>query len=100
MTFILNGESPMLKSMTAFGRARVKNEAGDRDITAEIKSVNSRYLDCTVKLPKMYSALEERIKAYLTERGISRGKVEIYIGVDVIEQTGLTVTLDHASAKS
>ena len=43
----------MLKSMTAFGRARVKNEAGDRDITAEIKSVNSRYLDCTVKLPKM-----------------------------------------------
>lgn len=100
MTFILNGESPMLKSMTAFGRARVKNEAGDRDITAEIKSVNSRYLDCTVKLPKMYSALEERIKAYLTERGISRGKVEIYIGVDVIEQTGLTITLDHAIAKS
>ena len=90
----------MLKSMTAFGRARQKNAAGDRDVTAEIKSVNSRYLDCTVKLPKMYSFLEERIKNYLTERGISRGKVEIYIGVDVIEQTGLTISLDHAIAES
>ena len=86
--------------MTAFGRARQKNAAGDRDITAEIKSVNSRYLDCTVKLPKMYSFLEERIKNYLSERGISRGKVEIYIGVDVIEQTGLTISLDHAIASS
>ena len=90
----------MLKSMTAFGRARHKSAAGDKDITAEIKSVNSRYLDCTVKLPKMFSFLEERVKAYVTERGISRGKVEIYIGVDVIEQTGLTISLDHAIAES
>jgi len=90
----------MLKSMTAFGRARQKSAAGDKDITAEIKSVNSRYLDCTVKLPKMYSFLEERIKGYLNERGISRGKIEVYIGIDVIEQTGLTISLDHAIAES
>lgn len=90
----------MLKSMTAFGRSRMKSASGDRDITAEIKSVNSRYLDCTVKLPKMYSFLEERVKAYIEERGISRGKVEIYIGIDVIEQTGLSISLDHAIAKS
>lgn len=89
----------MLKSMTAFGRAREKNAAGDRDITAEIKSVNSRYLDCTVKLPRMYSFLEEKIKAYITERGITRGKVEVYVGVDVVEQTGLSVRIDHASAE-
>lgn len=86
--------------MTAFGRARQKSTAGDKDITAEIKSVNSRYLDCTVKLPKIYSFLEERVKAYITERGISRGKVEVYIGIDVIEQTGLTISLDHAVADS
>ena len=86
--------------MTAFGRARKINEAGDRDITAEIKSVNSRYLDCTVKLPRAYSFLEEKIKAYLTERGISRGKVEIFIGVDVLEETGLAITVDHAVADS
>ena len=90
----------MLKSMTAFGRARQKSAAGDKDITAEIKSVNSRYLDCTVKLPKMYSFLEERVKNYLSERGISRGKIEVYIGIDVIEQTGLTISLDHAIAES
>ncbi|MBQ7714794.1 MAG: YicC family protein [Clostridia bacterium] len=90
----------MLKSMTAFGRARRKSAAGDKDITAEIKSVNSRYLDCTVKLPRSYTFLEERIKAYIAERGITRGKVEIYVGVDVIEQTGLTITLDHAIAES
>ena len=89
----------MLKSMTAFGRAREKNEAGDRDITAEIKSVNSRYLDCTVKLPRMYSFLEEKVKAYIAERGITRGKVEVYIGVDVVEQTGLSVRIDHAAAE-
>lgn len=90
----------MLKSMTGFGRARQKSAAGDKDITAEIKSVNSRYLDCTVKLPRMYSFLEERIKEYLAERGVSRGKLEVYIGIDVVEQTGLSIALDSAVAES
>lgn len=90
----------MLKSMTAFGRARKKSAGGDKDITAEIKSVNSRYLDCTVKLPRAYSFLEEKIKDFIAEKGISRGKVEIFIGIDVIEQKGLSVSLDHAAAES
>ena len=90
----------MPKSMTAFGRARNTSADGSKDITAEIKSVNSRYMDCTVKLPRMYSFLEERIKAYLTSRGIQRGKVEIYIGVDVLEQAGSEVYLDRAAAAS
>lgn len=100
LTIFVYGEYGMLKSMTAFGRARAKSAAGDKDITAEIKSVNSRYLDCTVKLPRMYSFLEERVKGYLAERGISRGKIEIYIGIDVIEQTGLSIELDSAVAES
>jgi len=86
--------------MTAFGRARNTSADGSKDITAEIKSVNSRYMDCTVKLPRMYSFLEERIKAYLTSRGIQRGKIEIYIGVDVLEQAGSEVYLDRAAAAS
>ena len=90
----------MLKSMTGFGRARQRSAAGDKDITAEIKSVNSRYLDCTVKLPRMYSFLEDRIKEYLAQRGVSRGKIEIYIGIDVVEQTGLSISLDSAVAES
>lgn len=88
----------MLKSMTAFGRARAVSSDGSLDITAEIKSVNSRYLDCTVKLPRMYGTLEEKIKAYLSEAGIVRGKVEVYIGIDVIEQHGLTISLDRETA--
>ena len=90
----------MLKSMTAFGRARATAPSGDRDITAEIKSVNGRYLDCTVKTPRGYAFLEEKVKAYITSRGISRGKVEVYIGVDVIRQTGTDISLDTALAGS
>lgn len=90
----------MLKSMTAFGRARRTAPSGDRDITAEIKSVNGRYLDCTVKVPRGYSFLEEKVKAYLTSRGICRGKVEVYIGIDVIRQRGTDISVDTALAGS
>ncbi len=90
----------MLKSMTAFGRARALSASGAKDITAEIKSVNNRFLDCTVRLPRAYSFLEEKIKAYLTERGIVRGKVEVFIGIDVLQQDGITITLDEALTES
>jgi len=90
----------MPKSMTAFGRARDCSADGLRDITAELKSVNGRYLDITVKLPRNYSFLEERVKNYLSERGISRGKIEVYIGVGVVEQEGVEYALDTAAAKS
>ena len=86
--------------MTAFGRARCLSADGTKDITAEIKSVNSRYLDATVKLPRIYSFLEEKVKGYLTSKGISRGKVEVFIGVDVLSQTGLETGLDTAVAAS
>jgi len=90
----------MLKSMTAFGRARKLSSDNSLDITAEIKSVNSRYLDCTVKISRMYSFLEEKVKAYIAESGITRGKVEVYIGVDVLAQKGVEVILDTEAAKS
>ncbi len=90
----------MQKSMTAFGRSRRTSSDGALDITAEIKSVNSRYLDCSVKLSRAYSCLEDKVKSYLTSSGISRGKVEVYIGVDVLEKRGDTVVLDKAAAES
>ena len=90
----------MPRSMTAFGRARAMNGAGNRDITAELKSVNSRYLDVSVKLPRNYSFLEEKIKTYLTSRGISRGKIEVFISVNVTEDDGTTYALDTAAAAS
>jgi len=90
----------MANSMTAFGRAKALSADNSKNITCEIKSVNSRYLDCTVKLSRVYSYLEEKVKAYLAERGISRGKVEVYIGVEIIEQKGIETALDSAAAAS
>ncbi|MBQ9080401.1 MAG: YicC family protein [Clostridia bacterium] len=86
----------MFNSMTAFGRCR-RNEEG-RDITVELRSVNNRYLDCSVRLPRSYSALEERIKPYLQSRGISRGKVDVYIGVEVTESDDGAIMLDTGYA--
>ena len=70
------------------------------DITAEIKSVNSRYMDCSVKISHAYSFLEEKIRSYLSECGITRGKIEVYIGVDVIKSSGCEVSLDTEAARS
>ncbi len=87
----------MMKSMTAFGRAR--GTAGGKDITAEIKSVNSRYLDCSVKISRAFSFLEERIKPYLQEKGLVRGKVDVYIGVEVLESSGAEISVDMELAE-
>lgn len=84
----------MMRSMTAFGRA--KQSVGGRDITVELRSVNSRYLDCSVKLPRAFSYLEEKIKPYLQSRGISRGKLDVWIGVEVTESEGVKIEIDHA----
>ncbi len=88
----------MFRSMTAFGRAR--QTVNGKDITAEIKSVNNRYLDFNVKISRMYSFLEDKIKQYISQRGISRGKIEIYVNVDQLEQQGVEISLDTAYAKS
>ena len=88
----------MFRSMTAFGRAR--QTVNGKDITAEIKSVNNRYLDCNVKISRLYSFLEDKIKQYISQRGISRGKIEIYVNVDLLEQQGVEISLDEAYAKS
>ena len=90
----------MLKSMTAFGRARRTVPDGSRDVTAEIKSVNSRYMDCTVKTPRGYSFLEEKARAYLSEKGVSRGKVDLYVGANVIEEQSTVIALDKAYAEN
>ena len=88
----------MIKSMTGYGRA--KKEIGGRNILVELKSVNNRYLDCTVKLPKLFGFLEEKIKSYISAKGISRGKVEIFVSIDILEEIGVSVELDRAYAKS
>ena len=69
----------MIKSMTGYGRAQGSFSGGD--ITVEVKSVNNRYLDCGVKLPRGYAYLEESIKA-LVQKSISRGKVDVFVTIN------------------
>ena len=86
----------MIKSMTAFGRAKLEGEL--RDITVEMKSVNSRFFDCTVKLPRSLSYLEEKVKAHVQKNGISRGKVDVYITIDSHGSDVGSITVDTAFA--
>lgn len=88
----------MIRSMTGYGRA--KREIGGRNILVEIKSVNNRYLDCSIKVPKIFGFLEDKIKSYLSSKGISRGKLEVYVSVDILEEIGISVELDTAYATS
>ena len=69
----------MIKSMTGYGRAR--QELHKRDITVEVRSVNNRYLDCTVKMPRMYTFAEDAVKKHV-QQAMSRGKVDVFITVD------------------
>ena len=82
----------MIKSMTAFGRGKFENE--EKTVTVEIKSVNSRFLDCNVKMPRAYSFLEERIKNYIQKNAVARAKVDVYITVSERSTEGAVVTLD------
>ena len=69
----------MLKSMTGFGRCEVSE--GERKITVEMKSVNHRYLDVTLKMPKKLNFFESAIRALLKEY-IQRGKVDVFMTYD------------------
>ena len=68
----------MIKSMTGYGRACKCYEG--REITVEVRSVNNRYLDCSVKLPRTFSYTEDRIKQLVKEH-VSRGKVDVFVTV-------------------
>lgn len=82
----------MIKSMTGYGRA-VKTIDG-REITAEIRSVNNRYLDCTVKMPRLYGYAEDAVKARI-KGAVARGKVDVFIAVNMMEDTQLRVGLNR-----
>ena len=81
----------MVKSMTGYGRA-VETVNG-REFTVEIRSVNNRYLDCTVKLPRSVSFAEEAVKAAV-KAAVSRGKVDVFISIRSETEADVQVTLN------
>ena len=85
----------MIKSMTGYGRAR--QMLHKRDITVEVRSVNNRYLDCTVKMPRMYTFAEDAIQGCV-QKAISRGKVDVFITVDASAADVAKVTVNRELA--
>ena len=85
----------MIKSMTGYGRAR--EMLNKRDITIEVRSVNNRYLDCTVKMPRMYTFAEDAVKQRV-QKAISRGKVDVFITVDASAADVAKVTVNQELA--
>ncbi len=86
----------MLRSMTAYGRC-AKNING-KEITVELRSVNNRFLDLTVRLPRNYSYLEDRVKKEIQAGGISRGKLEVNIIINDTEAES-SIALDKTFAE-
>ena len=91
----------MIKSMTGYGRA-VETVNG-REYTVELRSVNNRYLDCSVRLPRILSFAEDAVKQAV-KASVSRGKVDVYIslrsegGEDVSIQLNKNVLDGYLSA--
>lgn len=86
----------MIKSMTGYGRAQGSFSGGD--ITVEVKSVNNRYLDCGVKLPRGYAYLEEGVKSQV-QKTISRGKVDVFITINAAGADNVKISVNEPVAK-
>ncbi len=86
----------MIKSMTGFGRGEYND--GKRNITVEIKSVNHRYSDISVKMPRRYGFAEDKIKAAIKEK-LRRGKVDVSVMVENITENDINIKLNQPIAK-
>ena len=86
----------MIKSMTGFGRA--KYDIDGRQYIVEIKSVNNRYCDISVKIPRNISYLEEKVKAEISKL-VSRGKVDVFITFYNNSTKGKTIKFNNELAE-
>ncbi|MBE7002919.1 MAG: YicC family protein [Ruminococcaceae bacterium] len=85
----------MVKSMTGYGRAR--EVRSNRDITVEVRSVNNRYLDTTVKLPRTYIFTEDALKQQV-QKAVSRGKIDVFVTIDATAADETVVTVNEPLA--
>ena len=86
----------MIKSMTGYGGA--KGDSEGFSLSVELKSVNNRYLDCNVRLPRNFLFAEESVKAAV-QRHISRGKVDVFVTVDSTGADAVVVRANEALAR-
>lgn len=86
----------MIKSMTGFGRGKYEN--GERTYTVEIKSVNHKYSDINVRLPRFLNSVEDKIRKRVAEV-ISRGKIDIFVTFENYSSQGTTIRINKELAK-
>ncbi len=86
----------MIKSMTGFGRAELIDE--EKKITVEMKSVNHRYLDINMRMPKKFSVFEASIRSLLKEY-IQRGKIDVFITCEDYTQSRVSVKYNREIAQ-
>ena len=87
----------MIRSMTGYGRGERVYE--DMTVTVELRSVNNRYLDCTVKMPRTYIFAEDAIKERVQSK-VGRGKVDVFVNVAHTAGEELTVTVNEPLARA
>ena len=85
----------MIKSMTGYGCAQ--GTSGKLGLSIEIRSVNNRYLDCTIRIPRIYTYAEDAMKT-LVQKYVSRGKVEVYVYVDSTAADDVVVKINEPLA--
>ena len=87
----------MVKSMTGYGRGEAV--LNGRSITVEVRSVNNRYLDCSVKMPRLYIFAEDSIKSRV-QNSITRGKVDVFVTIDNIQGEQVVISVNQSVADS
>lgn len=85
----------MIKSMTGFGQGKYENDG--REYSVEVKAINHRYNDITIKLPRYLNCLEDNIRKYISTN-INRGKVEVYISLKNMSDKGRNIKIDKMLA--
>ena len=87
----------MIRSMTGFGHGEVSNDKNQK-VTVEMKSVNHRYCDISLKLPKKLAMFEANIRNIMKEY-VSRGKIDIYVSYEDLSETAVSLHYNQAMAE-
>ena len=85
----------MVKSMTGYGRFEVSE--GSVIYAVEVKSVNHRYFEFSCRVPRGYAFLEEKLKSFFSSK-ISRGKVDVYIGIESYQEADKEIVVNKELA--
>ena len=86
----------MIKSMTGFGLGRFENNG--REYTVEIKAINHRYNDISIKMPRYLNSLEDKVRSYISQN-ISRGKLDVFISLVNMSNEGRNIKVDRELAE-